>query len=100
MRILLDTNVLVGLAKSGLPEQLIAARAIETLQNSDHELCVVPQVLYEYWAVCTRPIANNGLGLSCRQAAEELGRIKTVFTLLRDERAILANGRGSSQSMK
>jgi len=40
------------------------------------------------WAVATRPIEHNGLGLSISAAAGELERIKAMFVLLPDTPAI------------
>jgi predicted nucleic acid-binding protein len=50
---------------------------------------VVPQVLYEYWSVATRPVAQNGLGITAADAAADLAAICQRFHLFRDERAIL-----------
>ena len=47
------------------------------------------QVLYEYWAVATRPATENGLGLTIEETAAKLTDFKAVFPLLRDERGIL-----------
>jgi hypothetical protein len=41
-----------------------AEAALGQLGNEGHELRVVPQVLYEYWSVATRPAENNGLGFT------------------------------------
>jgi predicted nucleic acid-binding protein len=49
----------------------------------------VPQNLYEFWSVTTRPVAQNGLGFSSGQAAAALTRLKQLFTLLEDTPAIL-----------
>jgi predicted nucleic acid-binding protein len=57
-------------------------------QNAGHTLCVVPQNLYEFWVVCTRPLANNGLGKSVAEAAAEVAKLKTIFTLLDDTPAV------------
>jgi predicted nucleic acid-binding protein len=48
MRILLDSNVLCRLAERGHPLHPVAENAIITLVKEQHELCLVPQVLYEY----------------------------------------------------
>ena len=49
----------------------------------------MPQVIYEYWTVATRPAAENGLGLTIEETAAKLTDFKAVFPLLRDERGIL-----------
>jgi predicted nucleic acid-binding protein len=48
MRILLDTNVLCRLAEQGHSHHKLAESAITVLRRERHELCLVPQVLYEY----------------------------------------------------
>lgn len=88
MRVLLDTNVLARLAQPSNPQRPIAGRAIEIIRLRDDEPCVVPQVLYELWVVCTRPPSANGLGMDPRTARGELDSIARFATLLRDERAI------------
>jgi hypothetical protein len=51
--------------------------------------CIVPQIVYEYWVVATRPLAENGLGLTIAEAEDDVSRIIGQFHLFRDERAIL-----------
>jgi predicted nucleic acid-binding protein len=63
MRVLLDTNVLCRLAQTAHPLHPVAEDCIAKLRNEGHELCIVPQVLYEYWVVVTRPVSDNGLGM-------------------------------------
>lgn len=53
--ILLDTNVLTRMARSGDPQSGAARAAIGTLLARGERLIVVPQNLYEFWAVATRP---------------------------------------------
>lgn len=88
MRILIDTNLLLRLAQPAHPHHLMAVQAIEILRVNSDELCIVPQVIYEYWSVYTRPKGENGLGMTTAQAKTEVARIKRLFTLFRDERAI------------
>jgi len=48
----------------------------------------VPQVLYEFWSVATRPVEQNGLGMTPAEAHAQLTAIQRLFRLHRDERAI------------
>jgi predicted nucleic acid-binding protein len=48
----------------------------------------VPQNLYEFWVVCTRPVAQNGLGLSPAEPQAELTRLKALFVLLDETPAV------------
>ena len=66
-----------------------ARQATELLQSQGHELRTVPQDLYEFWVVATRPIASNGLGFSPDEAEHHCGKIRRFFPLLRDERLIV-----------
>ena len=53
------------------------------------ELFVIAQNLIEFWAVATRPIANNGFGLTTAQATQELTKLKALFAILPDTADIL-----------
>src|SRR6185369_2944291 len=70
MNVVLDANVLLRLADPTSSAHAIAATAILALRLHGHTLYVVPQCIYEFWAVATRPIANNGLGLSVTECIE------------------------------
>jgi predicted nucleic acid-binding protein len=89
MRILVDTNVLVRSVEVGHGQHQASVDAMEGLRRQ-HQLLTVPQVFYEFWAVVTRPIANNGLGMTPTEAHAAMSDIKRLIPVLRDERAILA----------
>ena len=89
MSTLLDTNVLTRSTQKGHVQQALARDAIQRLIHQGDEVCIVPQNLYEFWAVATRPAAENGLGMTPAQAKSELAELRQVFTLFRDERGIL-----------
>jgi predicted nucleic acid-binding protein len=88
MRILLDTNVLLRLVEPAHPQYAAAAGATQMLQQAGHELSIVPQDLYEFWSVATRPLTNNGLGMSPAEAHAEVLALRRLFSFLRDERSI------------
>lgn len=90
MRILLDTNILVRLRQPESPQCLMAERAIARLRAFSYSLCIVPQVVIEDWAVCTRPAAANGLGLSVAEARTQLAELKRLFELFEDEIEVFA----------
>ena len=89
MRILLDTNILARIAHRNHPHTPIANGALSRLWQEGHEVRIVPQVLYEYWSVATRPAAQNGLGISPQTADADVSDFKRIFSVLRDERGIL-----------
>lgn len=85
MRILVDTNILIRLTNIGDPDHSLAEAAIHNLRKQKFVAFMVPQNLYEYWAVATRPIAVNGLGLSATEAAVEVANFKRLFFICEDE---------------
>jgi predicted nucleic acid-binding protein len=66
-----------------------ALDATKALGVQGHNVCIVPQNLYEFWVVYTRPIGANGLGKSLVEATTELTNLKKLFTLLEDTPALL-----------
>jgi len=89
MRILVDTNVLLRISDPNHAHHALAKGAVDVLDSDGHELRTVPQNIYEYWVVATRPVAVNGLGFTPDEVQPFLTGIKRLFPLLRDERSIL-----------
>ena len=81
MRVLLDTNVLLRAVEPRHVHHVASAQAIDAMRKAGHELVIVPQVIYEFWSVATRPIENNGLGMSSGEAADELASIKAALPI-------------------
>jgi predicted nucleic acid-binding protein len=81
---LLDTNILLRYARTTDPDFAAVDAAIDALHSNGEMLCTVPQNFYEFWAVATRPIAANGLGLSITECQVQVARIKRLFRLLPD----------------
>lgn len=89
MSVLLDTNILTRLSQQSHPHHAAAASAILALKTENEILYIVPQTLYEFWAVSTRPIsANSGLGLTVAQTKTEMARVRSLFEMLPDTPAI------------
>jgi predicted nucleic acid-binding protein len=65
-----------------------ARQALQQLTSTGAALCITPQNLIEFWAVATRPLSANGLGLQPGQAAAEVTNFKAAFSLLPDTPAI------------
>jgi predicted nucleic acid-binding protein len=89
MRVLADSNVFLRSIQPGHPHHAEADRAVAYLLSAGDEVCLVPQNLYEFWSVATRPVAQNGLSLPVARVSAELGRLKQLFTLLPDVPDIL-----------
>ncbi len=90
MPTLLDTNILLRQAEPRHSQHQASVRATALLRERGEELVIVPQVLYEFWSVATRPVLHNGLGMKPTEAYAELVAIQQLFRFLRDERAIYA----------
>jgi predicted nucleic acid-binding protein len=89
MSTLLDANILTRLAQPSHPMHKTALDSVAELRRKGEVLCIIPQNLYEFWVVVTRPAAQNGLGMSPTQAQSELSRLKALFSLLDETPAIL-----------
>jgi predicted nucleic acid-binding protein len=85
MSILVDTNILTRIADTNSPHYAAAAQSVRLLLTRGETLIGVPQVLYEFWAVATRPAgAPKGLGMTTAQAKAESDLLRKIFTLLPD----------------
>ncbi|MBL9166688.1 MAG: type II toxin-antitoxin system VapC family toxin [Verrucomicrobiales bacterium] len=81
MATLVDTNILLRSIQPTDPLFGITLSALQILGRLTDRLAVVPQNLVEFWAVATRPRANNGLGLGPGEAAVEIEKILSAFQL-------------------
>jgi len=88
MSVALDTNILTRAAQPAHPSHTQTLDALAALKKQGEDLCIVPQNLYEFWVVATRPVAANGLAMSIAQAQAELSSIKNLFNLLNDTQAV------------
>jgi predicted nucleic acid-binding protein len=79
MSYLIDTNVLLRSAQPSHSMHADAARAVGELFAQGEILSVIPQNIIEYWAVVTRPVEANGLGMSVVETVVEVSRLKGIF---------------------
>src|SRR2546430_14457002 len=69
MPYLCDTNVLLRVVNKNDPLRPVALTALSTLRRRKETLHYTPQVVAEFWNVCTRPAsARGGFGLSPAEA--------------------------------
>ena len=85
---LIDTSVLIRTLQPHHPLYIPADRAIRLLPEQGRELHIVAQNLIELWTVATRPLGENGLGMTAAEAASELERIRGMFLFLPETPAI------------
>jgi predicted nucleic acid-binding protein len=88
MNYLVDTNILTRLAEPGHAMHQPALDAVKLLVRQRHKLHIVPQNLYEFWVVCTRPTNVNGLGKTAAEAVVELANLKALFLWLDETPAV------------
>ena len=85
---LIDTSILLRTLQPSHPRRETARNAIKALTARGEEIQIVPQNLFEVWVVATRPVVQNGLGMSISEVAAELTRLREMFPLLPDTPAI------------
>src|SRR5258707_12522566 len=85
---LVDTSVLIRTLQPHHSLYIPADRAIRLLPEQGRELHIVAQNLIELWTVATRPLGENGLGMTAAEAASELERIKGMFLFMPETPAI------------
>lgn len=88
MTYVVDTNVLARIIHKNHPMQKTAKEAIKLLLSRGETLCVLPQNLYEFWVMATRPALQNGFGLTPADAETQIEEFETLFSLRRDTSAI------------
>jgi len=93
MRILVDTNILLRTIEPAHEQHPQATHATDVLRRHGNILCLVPQNIYEFWVVATRPREVNGVGMAPAEANRAVSDFLHLFTLLRDERAIFEEWR-------
>lgn len=91
MNYLADTNILLRLAQTNSPHHAEAEKAVEKLLKQGDTLFITLQNVSEFWNVCTRPAAKNGLGFTISQTEAELSKIEQVFDLLPDTLDVYKN---------
>ncbi len=82
--VLLDTNICLRLANTAVPQHALVSRAVNTLIGEGSEVAVVPQNLYELWAVATRPVSSNGFGWDIARIERTVEMLQSSFILLND----------------
>ena len=93
--ILLDTCVLARLPDTSSPDRPRARSAVAKLLRGDLEMVIVPQNIYEFWAVATRKRGavavggQNGLSMPLEMAALWIRRFQNLCRVLPEVPEIL-----------
>jgi predicted nucleic acid-binding protein len=81
-KVLVDTNVLLEASDEGRQFHMQAMAVFQTALASGVDLFLGTQVLREYLVVATRPVENNGLGMSIETALENIRRFRRRTSLI------------------
>jgi|FLYL01.1.fsa_nt_gi predicted nucleic acid-binding protein len=84
MRYLLDTNIVLRTVNRDDGLHSLVVQALQTLSTRGHELVIVPQVIYEFWSVVSRPLDVNGLGWPPPHVRSVVDELTAAWTLLED----------------
>ena len=83
-----DSNIYLRLAQKASPQRQIVLEAVRKLRVNNEVIYYTPQVLAEFWNVCTRPeTARGGLELSIEQTERKVNLLEKHFKLLPDNLA-------------
>ena len=85
---LIDTNILLRILKPNNPEFYLLRSLLNFFYRNGTQLFYASQNLIEFWNVLTRPINQNGYGLTAAEADKEAKRIEKTFLFLKDTEAI------------
>lgn len=82
---LLDSNCFLRLAEQDSLHRAVVLDALRKLRAANETIYYTPQVMAEFWNVCTRPASvRGGLGLSVSQTERKVKLIEKHFQLLPD----------------
>ena len=83
-----DTNVLARAVQENHPMHRIAKESVKALFDRGDEVYGLAQIFYEFWVIATRPLEQNGLGLSATEAQKHLTEFETTLALRTDIPAV------------
>ena len=88
MRVLVDTSILLRSAQPNHPLCAQATHAVSKLIRQKDAVFFCSQNIAEFWNVATRPVDQNGFGLSPEEVLQEVSSIEKLLTLLPDIPAV------------
>lgn len=83
-----DTNLLLRAEQPEHPLHETASNAITATMRNGTRICLLPQTLYEFWNVCTRPEKYNELGISLEETEQIVVRLESTFSILYDTQKV------------
>lgn len=88
MNIFADTNIFLRLTDQNSSHFEMVTRAVAAILARGDELCFAPQSMIEFWAVATRPVNANGLGLSVAIVEEKVREFSDEYVMLEETPAV------------
>ena len=82
MAYLIDTSILARLANTADPQYPMAVLRGDGVASAAEKRCAAPQNLVEFRNAATRPVAQNGLGLTAAEAMTKASLFEAAFPLL------------------
>lgn len=82
MAFLADTNVASRWMQPNDPHYAECRAAVRILRARNEVVYITPQIVTEYWAVATRPVDVNGLGMTPDQVTGRVQLLLRNFPLL------------------
>ena len=93
---LVDTNVLLRVAKPDDRDYPLVRSAMYRLWTTGHDLRYTSQNLAEFWNACTRPVERNGYGLSIPEVDRRARLIESQMAFIEDSQAAHQDWRSTS----
>jgi predicted nucleic acid-binding protein len=85
---LIDTNILLRWIKPDDRDYSLVTTAIDRLLRQGATLCYTSQNVAEFWNTCTRPLGQNGYGLSPQETDRRARLFEDRLRLLADSLAV------------
>ena len=89
--ILLDTNILTTAKQPQRPLYNQVTNQLTQFIRQKRELIICPQNIYEFYAVATRPLSQNGFGYSGEDTMKEVQDLLGTYTFLNDPADLFIN---------
>jgi predicted nucleic acid-binding protein len=91
---LIDSNILLRWVKPDERDYPLVVAALDAILRDGGALCYTSQNVAEFWNACTRPLHQNGFGLSPQETDRRARAFENKLQLLPDSVAIHYEWRG------
>ena len=88
MSVLVDTNVLLRRTQPNHEHHAIAMESVARLLAAGETVCFTSQNVAEFWNTCTRPLDQNGFGLSPQETDRRARAFEDKLRFLPDSAAV------------